>query len=115
MSVSLPGRHDAPGLWPGAWTMGNLGRAGYGATTEGTWPYSYNACDAGAMPLQTGKDGLPDAEHGSPEGNPLSALPGQRLSSCTCEGAGKEHPGPKTNVGRGAPEIDVRRSFHHFE
>jgi Beta-glucan synthesis-associated protein SKN1/KRE6/Sbg1 len=22
------------------WTMGNLGRAGYGASTDGTWPYS---------------------------------------------------------------------------
>jgi beta-glucanase (GH16 family) len=41
MSVSMPGTPDAPGLWPAAWTMGNLGRAGYGATTEGTpvpWP-----------------------------------------------------------------------------
>ena len=27
--------------WPGAWTMGNLGRPGYRATTDGTWPYSY--------------------------------------------------------------------------
>lgn len=26
--------------WPGVWTMGNLGRPGYGATTDGTWPYS---------------------------------------------------------------------------
>lgn len=26
------------GFWPGAWTMGNLARAGYGATTDGTWP-----------------------------------------------------------------------------
>lgn len=26
------------GLWPGAWTMGNLGRAGFGATTDGMWP-----------------------------------------------------------------------------
>jgi hypothetical protein len=23
------------GLWPGAWTMGNLGRAGFGASVEG--------------------------------------------------------------------------------
>jgi Beta-glucan synthesis-associated protein SKN1/KRE6/Sbg1 len=26
--------------WPGAWTMGNLGRPGYGASTDGIWPYS---------------------------------------------------------------------------
>ena len=23
------------GLWPSVWTMGNLGRAGYGATVDG--------------------------------------------------------------------------------
>jgi hypothetical protein len=27
--------------WPGVWTMGNLARPGYGATTDGMWPYSY--------------------------------------------------------------------------
>ena len=26
--------------WPGAWTMGNLGRPGYGGTTDGIWPYT---------------------------------------------------------------------------
>jgi hypothetical protein len=35
VSVSLPGTNDVGGFWPGVWTMGNLGRAGYGATTEG--------------------------------------------------------------------------------
>lgn len=39
VSISLPGTPSTPGFWPGAWTMGNLGRAGYGATTEGMWPY----------------------------------------------------------------------------
>lgn len=34
-SVSLPGTSDVGGFWPGLWTLGNLGRAGYGATTEG--------------------------------------------------------------------------------
>jgi hypothetical protein len=42
-------------------------------------------------------------------GNPLSYLPGQRLSRCTCDG--EDHPGPKlsdgTYRGRAAPEIDV--------
>jgi beta-glucanase (GH16 family) len=37
VSVQLPGDPTVSGLWPGAWTMGNLGRAGYGATNDGTW------------------------------------------------------------------------------
>ncbi|BFZ57323.1 beta-glucan synthesis-associated protein [Savitreella phatthalungensis] len=90
VSASLPGSGSVPGLWPGIWTLGNLGRAGYLATTDGTWPYSYSSCDAGITANQSQADGL-------------SYLPGQRLSSCTCSGA--EHPNPGT--GRGAPEIDV--------
>ena len=38
VSASMPGQTDVGGFWPGVWTMGNLGRAAYGATTEGTWP-----------------------------------------------------------------------------
>jgi len=34
-SVRLPGVDDIQGLWPAIWTMGNLGRAGYGATLDG--------------------------------------------------------------------------------
>ena len=34
-SVRLPGVSDVMGLWPAVWTMGNLGRAGYGATLDG--------------------------------------------------------------------------------
>lgn len=34
-NVSLPGLNNVAGLWPAIWTMGNLGRAGYGATLEG--------------------------------------------------------------------------------
>lgn len=90
ISVSLAGPSGVPGLWPGAWTMGNLGRPGYLATTDGIWPYTYNSCDAGITPNQSSPDGL-------------SYLPGQKLSSCTC--AGSEHPNPGT--GRGAPEIDI--------
>lgn len=90
VSVSLPGPGGVPGLWPGAWTMGNLGRPGYLSTTDGLWPYTYQACDAGITPNQSSSDGL-------------SNLPGQRLSSCTCPG--EDHPTPGT--GRGAPEIDI--------
>jgi beta-glucanase (GH16 family) len=106
VSVSMPGSPQAPGLWPAVWTMGNLGRAGYGATTEGMWPYSYDSCDLGTFPNQTGKDGTPQAAStGSPAGTELSYLPGQRLSACTCPGS--DHPGPSPNVGRGVPEIDI--------
>lgn len=90
VSVSLAGPSGIPGLWPGVWTMGNLGRPGYRATTEGVWPYTYNSCDAGITPNQSSSDGL-------------SFLPGQKLNSCTCKG--EDHPSPGT--GRGAPEIDI--------
>lgn len=92
-------------------TMGNLGRAGYGATLEGLWPYSYDSCDVGTLSNQT-LNGLPEAAVDSgataSDGH-LSYLPGQRLSRCTCNG--ENHPGPKhsdgTFVGRAAPEIDI--------
>ncbi|KAH4052583.1 hypothetical protein HBI81_134600 [Parastagonospora nodorum] len=90
VSVSLPGPPGVHGLWPGAWTMGNLGRPGYLSTTEGLWPYTYQACDVGITPNQSSYDGL-------------SRLPGQRLPSCTCPG--EDHPTP--GKGRGAPEIDI--------
>jgi beta-glucanase (GH16 family) len=34
-SVMMPGWPQYLGMWPAVWTMGNLGRAGYGATTDG--------------------------------------------------------------------------------
>ncbi|KAJ3512173.1 hypothetical protein NLJ89_g3680 [Agrocybe chaxingu] len=106
VSISMPGSPSAPGLWPGAWTLGNLGRAGYGATTQGTWPYSYDACDLGTFPNQTTTDDQPAAAlTGGEGGSPLSFLPGQKLSACTCPGS--DHPGPAVNVGRGVPEIDI--------
>ncbi|KAF5389561.1 hypothetical protein D9757_004144 [Collybiopsis confluens] len=110
-SVTLPGANNVLGLWPAIWTMGNLGRAGYGASLDGMWPYTYDACDVGTAPNQT-LNGLPIAatENGDPGNNDaLSYLPGQRLSRCTCPG--ESHPGPVhsdgTYVGRSAPEIDV--------
>ncbi|KAF7296009.1 GH16 domain-containing protein [Mycena kentingensis (nom. inval.)] len=110
-SVTLPGTTNVFGWWPAVWTLGNLGRAGYGATLEGMWPYSYDACDVGTLPNQT-SNGLPAAAltSGSDDvDGTLSYLPGQRLSRCVC--AGQSHPGPVhedgTYVGRSAPEIDV--------
>ncbi|THG94070.1 hypothetical protein EW145_g8218, partial [Phellinidium pouzarii] len=87
-SVSLPGANNIHGLWPAVWSMGNLGRAGYGASLDGTWPYSYDSCDVGTLANQT-LNGLPIAatENGDPSNNNvLSFLPGQRLSRCTCPG-----------------------------
>ncbi|KAJ7572499.1 beta-glucan synthesis-associated [Mycena floridula] len=110
-SVQLPGASNVVGMWPAVWTMGNLGRAGYGATLEGTWPYTYDSCDVGTVKNQT-KDGLPVAalQGGDADANyVISYLPGQRLSRCTCPG--ESHPGPVhsdgTYVGRAAPEIDI--------
>lgn len=34
-SVQLPGANNVLGFWPAVWTMGNLGRAGYGASLDG--------------------------------------------------------------------------------
>ncbi|KAH7912998.1 glycoside hydrolase family 16 protein [Hygrophoropsis aurantiaca] len=114
VSVSLPGTNDVPGLWPAVWTMGNLGRVGYGASLEGMWPYSYDACDVGTVKNQS-VNGVPAAalENGDPyNGDVLSYLPGQRLSRCTCKG--ESHPGPVhangQYVGRSAPEIDIFES-----
>lgn len=36
VAVVLPGSPTVSGFWPAVWTMGNLGRAGYGASLEGT-------------------------------------------------------------------------------
>jgi beta-glucanase (GH16 family) len=89
-SARLPNYGDISGLWPGLWTMGNLGRPGYLSTTDGVWPYSYSSCDAGITANQSSPDGI-------------SYLPGQRLNSCTCKG--EDH--PNRGIGRGAPEIDA--------
>lgn len=106
VNVSLPGSGAVAGLWPGVWTMGNLGRAGYGATTEGTWPYSYDTCDLGSFPSQMDKQGNPSSSLTDGwQGGQLSNLPGQRLSACTCPGS--DHPGPSVGNGRGAPELDI--------
>lgn len=90
VGIQLPNYGNVTGLWPGIWTMGNLGRPGYLASTEGVWPYSYEACDAGITPNQSSPDGI-------------SYLPGQKLNSCTCKN--EDH--PNRGVGRGAPEIDA--------
>ncbi|KAF9007051.1 glycoside hydrolase family 16 protein [Cyathus striatus] len=113
-SVTLPGSSNISGFWPAVWTMGNLGRAGFGGSLEGMWPYSYDSCDVGTVANQTDPNDPNSPEAALTGGDPefdgvLSFLPGQRLSACTCDG--ESHPGPKhqdgTYVGRAAPEIDV--------
>jgi beta-glucanase (GH16 family) len=42
--------------------MGNLGRPGFGATTEGTWPYTYDSCDIGTLANQTNVAGTGPAD-----------------------------------------------------
>lgn len=89
-SAQLPNYGNVSGLWPGLWTMANLVRPGYLATSDGVWPYSYEDCDAGITANQSSPDGI-------------SYLPGQKLNSCTCKGG--DH--PNIGTGRGGPEIDI--------
>ncbi|KAI9817058.1 MAG: hypothetical protein M1832_004776 [Thelocarpon impressellum] len=90
-SISLPGRGDTIGFWPGFWAMGNLGRPGYASTTDGMWPYSYHdVCDVGITKNQSTPDGL-------------SFLPGMKMPACTCKG--EDHPTPGKS--RSAPELDA--------
>ncbi|RPD63538.1 glycoside hydrolase family 16 protein [Lentinus tigrinus ALCF2SS1-6] len=110
-SVMLPGFNNIHGLWPAIWAMGNLGRAGYGASLDGLWPYTYDSCDYGTTKNQTLND-LPVAaltDNDPYNDGALSYQPGQRLSRCTCPG--ESHPGPQHEngeyVGRSAPEIDM--------
>jgi len=91
---------------------GNLGRAGYGATTDGMWPYGYDSCDWGTLPNQTFGDQPPAAftDGDKYHDHRLSFQSGQRLSRCTCPND-PNHPGPKhsdgTFYGRMAPELDI--------
>ena len=58
VSAMLPNFGNVTGLWPGIWSMGNLGRPGFLASTEGVWPYTYESCDAGITPNQSSPDGI---------------------------------------------------------
>ncbi|KAJ0393976.1 hypothetical protein P43SY_009808 [Pythium insidiosum] len=40
----LPGKWGIPGTWPALWIMGNIGRATFLGSQEGTWPWSYDYC-----------------------------------------------------------------------
>ncbi|CAO1624340.1 unnamed protein product [Jaminaea pallidilutea] len=108
-SIMQPGTPQTTGYWPAAWLMGNLGRAGYLASTDGMWPYSYQGCDTGIMPGQmyaneSGPEEAIDSTATYADNGRLSHLPGMRTPACTC--SGEDHPGPNNRVGRSAPEID---------
>eukprot|EP01135_Chromosphaera_perkinsii_P006224 Nk52_evm1s462 gene=Nk52_evmTU1s462 len=92
--VKLPGAATMPGYWPALWLMGNLGRAGYGATLDGTFPYGYDHCDPGVYPTNSS---LPDASS--------SCMRGQRVNKCNTKY--KAPFGMNRNQGRGSPEIDI--------
>jgi beta-glucanase (GH16 family) len=81
MSIKLPGKAYAGGLWPAAWLMGNLARATYDATTLNVWPWSYNRCNGDVQNLTTK----------------------QLINACD------KNPGNgmRSHQGRGAPEIDI--------
>ncbi|GAA5839457.1 hypothetical protein JCM11251_002731 [Rhodosporidiobolus azoricus] len=109
VAISLPGSTTVS-----AWMMSNLGRAGFGGSLDGTWPYVYDTCDVGTLPNQTDPTtGLPDLDpsQGDKYANgDLSHLKGQRFSRCTCPEE-TDHPGPqyknRTWKGRGASELDI--------
>ena len=82
LSVQLPGAWDSAGVWPAAWLMGNLARAGYQTSTMHMWPWSYDQC---RMPQDTY---LPDK---------------QEINACDADPGFGMWPGR----GRGAPEIDI--------
>ncbi|WFD36288.1 hypothetical protein MCUN1_003166 [Malassezia cuniculi] len=108
--VIFPGGPATQGYWPAIWIMGNLGRPGHLATTDGFWPYVYDGCDVGVLPNQTyingtGPAAAKRAKQISGSYSALSNLPGMRSPSCTCPG--EDHPGPNVNVARGVPEIDM--------
>ncbi|OMJ18227.1 putative beta-glucan synthesis-associated protein [Smittium culicis] len=60
--ASFPGNGKVPGYWPAAWTLGNLGRAGFGATNDGLLPgQRLNAC------VCSGDHPSPGIGRGAPE------------------------------------------------
>lgn len=40
----LPGKWGVPGTWPAIWIMGNIGRAAFLGSQDGTWPWSFDYC-----------------------------------------------------------------------
>ena len=87
VSYTLPGKPGVPGVWPGIWMMGNLGRATFTLSTEGLWPWTYNGCE-----------------------REIERTSGQLISACTHHAEESELStlsGLNGAQGRGVPEIDI--------
>ena len=87
VSYTLPGNPGVPGVWPGIWMMGNLGRATFTLSTEGLWPWTYNECE-----------------------REIERTAGQLISACTHRAEESELStlsGLNGAQGRGVPEIDI--------
>mmetsp|Transcript_23039 Transcript_23039/g.45542 ORF Transcript_23039/g.45542 Transcript_23039/m.45542 type:complete len:502 (-) Transcript_23039:357-1862(-) len=95
LSVQLPGPGNLPGLWPAAWLMGNLGRATWRGSTDGTWPWSFDHC------MHT-----EDVVGANP-----SDADGQRISKCN----GNPPTGLLPHQGRGATEIDIFEAMAGYD
>ncbi|KAL4437123.1 hypothetical protein ABPG75_004262 [Micractinium tetrahymenae] len=91
--LQLPGNEFASGFWPAFWLMGNLGRAGYMASTKGFWPYGYNSCGGGDAGPSAGGDDPPAPQN-------ITACPDP-------PGFDRTKFGLLPGQGRGAPEIDM--------
>lgn len=98
LSIKLPGHADSGGLWPAAWLMGNLARAGFDKTSMFKWPWSYDSCGR--------ENGGAEAEAGA-GGKAAPGVPGlrnkQEINACDANPGFGLHP----HQGRGAPEIDI--------
>lgn len=97
MSVKLPGNDKVPGLWPAFWAMGNLGRAGFMPSTNGLWPYSFDACANGT----TQANSVPGSE-----------VPSQLVTACPSNVSAPDYINRtkydlKEGQARNAPEFDV--------
>lgn len=88
----LPGKWGVPGTWPAIWIMGNLGRAAFLGSQEGTWPWSFDAC-------------APYVEKAQKVTQKISAC--GNLTDKDDPESYPEHYGLSPFKGRGATEIDV--------
>ncbi|KAF0699966.1 Aste57867_9516 [Aphanomyces stellatus] len=92
MRAIMPGKWGYPGTWPAFWLMGNLGRATYDESTDGTWPWSVDICEPWIDDYMDQPQKI-NACNNLTNPNNLNSLP--------------EKYGLRPRHGRGATEIDV--------
>lgn len=88
----LPGKWGIPGTWPAMWIMGNIGRATYLGSQDGTWPWSFDQCAPWIEAMETKSQKISACGNLTEKGNPHSR---------------PEDYGLNKNQGRGATEIDI--------